>query len=202
MSVLFSNIVSFVFHPVFMPIYTLMLIFTVNPYLSAATPYPIKKIIFGIVVLSTIIFPLLITWMLKKANYLKSFQMERKEERILPFGLTAVFYFLGFLALHNLQLPAVFVALLFGATLVVITTTLVTIFWKISIHLAGMGGITGSLLILNEYFVFDLFYPLMTLIIITGVVGTARLIAGKHTSGQIYMGFAVGIIGEILVMSF
>lgn len=195
-----ANFISIVFHPLLMPTYTFLLILLINPYLSSALPAPFRYYALAIIFTTTFLLPLLSALVIKKIGLIKSLLMERKEERILPFVLTTFYYCIGFLILNKLSLPYVITALMFGATLVVFYTAFITIFWKISIHLVGIGGLTGGLFILFHFYIYDVFTPLIVVTILAGLIGYARLSVSTHNAPQVYVGFLIGVLGEITVL--
>jgi membrane-associated phospholipid phosphatase len=73
--------------------------------------------------------------------------------------------------------------------------------WKISIHMVGIGGITGMLLGLSSLFLLDLRVPIIISILIAGILGSARLRMGAHQPSQVYVGYLVGIFCEYLMLN-
>lgn len=83
-----------------------------------------------------------------------------------------------------------------GATLSVTLAVMINLFWKVSIHLIGIGGIIGTLLALSQLLFVDVKIPIIISIIIAGVIGSARLTVGEHTPAQIYSGVFIGFLCE------
>ena len=81
-----------------------------------------------------------------------------------------------------------------GASAALLFTLIITLQWKISAHMVGIGGAVGAftgLLALHDPFPF---IALAAVIIIAGALGTARLLASDHTPGQIHAGAALGFL--------
>jgi len=78
----------------------------------------------------------------------------------------------------------------------------VTIRWKISAHAAAIGGLLGGFLMLSIRLQENPVWILSALILISGIVGSARLILGKHTSTQVYAGFMLGLCMMMMAFSY
>ena len=91
----------------------------------------------------------------------------------------------------------------FGAILVLLVVTLINLKMKISIHAAGYAGLVGVYmgLVANDVIILD--NTIMTaLIILVGVIGTARLSLGAHKPSEIYIGALVGFLCTFLVVKY
>src|SRR5690606_18819853 len=72
-------------------------------------------------------------------------------------------------------------------------------FFKISMHTLGMGTLTGFLLLfILTGFPGSTFMPFMVLILVSGLVGTSRMILSDHTLFDLGSGFLVGIVSQVL----
>ncbi len=119
--------------------------------------------------------------------------MESTKERIVPLITTAFFFGLGYVFLTRFQLPA-FIKIFYSGTITAVLCSLVlTLLWKISIHMVGIGGIFGALLALNIMYGINTMAWLILVIVLAGVVGTSRLKLNAHTPAQVYAGFGLGL---------
>jgi hypothetical protein len=100
-----------------------------------------------------------------------------------------------------LTLPKVFYLMLLGAITAVVIVVLVNLKWKISIHMVGIGGITGMLFGLSGLLILDLRIPIIISFLVAGFLGTARLRMGAHLPPQIYVGYLVGFVCEYLMLN-
>src|SRR5690606_34994874 len=116
------------------------------------------------------------------------------KERRLPYLITVGFYFLTYYLLKNAQLPNIYLLMLLGATLSVMLSLIINLSWKISAHLVGMGGLVGGILGLSIRLGMNLIYPLAISILLTGLIGYARLRLSSHSPAQVYIGFLVGFL--------
>lgn len=189
-----ARILSLIFHPLLIPTYGILLIFSQNTYVSYSIPVSLKSVIFLVVFMTTLILPFITSYFLLRSKQINSFQMEFKEERVLPFISTAIYYLFGYYLLNQIDLPFAFDLIMLGGISCIIIALIINFTWKISIHLIGLGGIVGILLGLSQRLMLDLQGVIVVAIILSGFLGTARLIAGSHTPSQIYIGFIVGFL--------
>lgn len=186
-------IVSAVFHPLIMPALGTYILLNKDisiPILEESS----KNIVLTIVILCTFCIPLLFTLLL---NYKKLVQLNflsEKEDRIFPYIVTSLLFYLNFYLLRRMGVP--FIIQLFSLTSVIAitVTSIVNMFWKISAHMMGIGGITALLLILAQFFFVDVTTYMILAVSISGVIGFSRLSLNEHTPAQIYTGFMGGVI--------
>ncbi len=91
--------------------------------------------------------------------------------------------------------------MLLGAAASVVLAIIINLKWKVSIHMIGIGGITGMFFGLSTFLLIDLRFPILISLIVAGLIGTARLSMGAHRPGQLYVGFLVGFCCEYFVLS-
>ncbi|MEI6817302.1 MAG: hypothetical protein WCL14_11880 [Bacteroidota bacterium] len=195
-----AKIISILFHPLLMPVFGMFLLFHYKEYLEYSLPEKIEITVYKVVVATTLVFPILMTIVFKLKGTIETFEMKTLEERRFPFLFTAIFYMFGYYLLKKLGLPTLFYKVLLGATISVLLSVIVNLFWKISVHLIGIGGIIGTLLLLSQIVIIDIRLPLLIAIFIAGITGTARLILKEHSPAQLYIGFFIGFLSEFMML--
>ena len=70
----------------------------------------------------------------------------------------------------------------------------INIWWKISTHAAGAGGIIGALVAYSVIFMFNPVNWLCVLILLAGAVGSSRMWLRQHTLSQVVVGTLVGVV--------
>ncbi|HNW98480.1 MAG TPA: hypothetical protein PKK00_08740 [Bacteroidales bacterium] len=189
-----AKIISYLFHPVFVPIYGLLVLFNMKSYFSFELIFNAQLLILSFVFITTVIFPLFIIYFLKQQGYIQSFQMQSRDERRLPYLLMAIFYFITYQMFTQMHLPEIYSFYFMGATLLLALVVIINIWWKVSIHMVGMGGLFGMLTGLSIAFSFNTIYLLSIILLISGIVGFARLKLETHKPSEIYSGFLVGTV--------
>jgi membrane-associated phospholipid phosphatase len=72
--------------------------------------------------------------------------------------------------------------------------TLITLFWKISAHAVGTGGLLGFLFgIVYSFAATELLYPTLVCVLATGLLLSARLYLNAHTPVEVGAGFLLGL---------
>ena len=197
----FAQFISIVGHPLFMPFYAMVLIFEFNPYIDLQLANNIQVIVLTILGLFTILLPLLTAIILQKLGVVKSIYMKTSEERKWPFLLSVLWYYLGFELLTNIALPISLYLIMIGAITIVLIAHFITLNWKISVHMLGIGGVIGAMIGLSQRFQFNHFYLILFLFFIAGLIGYARLKTNSHNYRQVYSGFILGVILEWIAVS-
>ena len=195
-----AKLLSWILHPLLMPLYGIFLIFHYNQVLSAVITAKGEIIIYAVVFMTTFFLPAVTAWIFLQKGMINSLQMETKEERKMPFLITLMYYLIGYYLLLKFSLQGIFYLILLAATASVTAAIIINMKWKISIHLIGIGGIAGVLLGMSHRFNIDLFFPIIAAFFCAGLLGTARLIMESHNQAQIYSGFLVGFLSELLII--
>jgi len=188
-------------HPVWMPTYALFILFRLNNYLRVTVSPQMQWMIFAVVVLNTILIPLGITYLLFNKGWVRTFDMEDREERIIPYITNALCLLLAYYMMKKLQAPNMVCLMMLGAVAAVVVAVIVNLRWKISIHLIGIGGLTGLFFGLSTVLLIDLHLPILVSILTAGLLGTARLSLNAHRPSQIYAGFFVGFVCEFVMLA-
>jgi membrane-associated phospholipid phosphatase len=196
-----SQIMAVVFHPVFIPVYGLLLIFNA-PTFMVHLPYQMKRVIFMLVAVNMTIVPLALLPLLRYRNIITSYRMETNRERVIPLSLGLIMYLVTTILLFNYQIPNLIKSFMLSATISSFLILMFTFRWKISIHSAGVGGIIAATMALSVRMGASLSWLLVVLIFLSGLVMMSRLFLKVHSPGQVYTGFLVGFIPFILIMLF
>jgi membrane-associated phospholipid phosphatase len=197
-----ANLISWIFHPMLMPTYALLLIFNHDTFFVLLLPEKLKLVLAGLIVANTLLIPLIFIWMMKKRGIISSYQLPERGERTFPFVVTALFYFATWFMMQNLGLPGVYYIFVLGGATLIIIASIINLYWKISIHALGIGGLTGGFLALNYQMLLDSTMLILLLIFVSGLVGYARLKLNTHNQSQVYVGYAVGVTVMVGIVAF
>lgn len=203
---IFAKIVSGVIHPIAMPTLGGLLIFNLNNNLTLKNEENFRLLLLGGIFVFTFILPGLMIIALRLLGVISSVSLNNQNERRLPFMATAVSYTLCYYFLLKLKIGvSIFpynmaYPLMLGATLSVILALIVNTWFKISIHMMGIGGLTGSFIAIALKYDLPLGGLIMVLIGLCGLTGYARLQLNAHTPAQVYSGFLVSAISNGLLI--
>jgi len=192
---LLYHIISYLFHPVFMPAAMAVLMYYYNKpeFISISNTTPSWL---GIILVNTIAFPLIFTFLLRKLGFIKSIRMEDAKDRIIPLIGTMIFYFWTYQVFKSIQAPLLMRNLLLGCFWGIIAVFMVNIFFKISMHTAAAGGAVGIGMLMVLHLQNDLMLPFAIILLAAGLVGTARLKLGAHIGLEIWLGYLTGLAAQ------
>lgn len=197
-----AKAISILFQPLLIPTYTLIILFSLNNYLSLLVPPQAKQILMWMVFLSTFVLPLMFILIMYKRGMINTLNMDRKEERVFPLIITGVFYFLAYYIIYQTRLDMIYQRLFLGSALLICIAFIVSFYWKISMHMIGVGGLLGALIGINLIAYVDLTVFIMLSVFVCGLVGFARLKLKAHTPSQVYVGFFAGFLLMFFIVQF
>jgi hypothetical protein len=190
----FSKIISILFHPLLIPSYFFLIVYSLKSYVSISIPVQAKVLIFSLVFITTFIFPLLLILIMKRRGVINSLQMGLKEERVYPLVVTIIFYSLAYYTLRKVQISEVYHIFLMGSTILVVFSLLINFISKISIHMVGIGGLAGALTGISIRVNLDIVVLISIFLFIAGIIGYSRLNLSAHKPIQVYTGFLFGFL--------
>jgi membrane-associated phospholipid phosphatase len=196
----FAQYISYLFHPLLMPTYGFLLVFFTRNYISTFTPLNFKLIILSITFIFTFLLPTVHSLILLRMGRINSLEMRTNRERIIPYLSTALYYFALVYLFYNTRFPSVFTILILGAAISILLTLVITFKWMISAHAVGIGGIAGAMLGIVYRLQLNMQLPLILVLLLAGIIGYARLKLNAHSPSQVYTGFVLGFLIELILM--
>ncbi len=187
-----AHILSYIFHPIFLPTFGLLIIFGLNSYIAATTPVQKQFLLVGWIFINTAVIPFLFTAFLRWKNLVSSIQLETREDRIVPFTFALFFYLTNYWLLRGIPMPQIIYSIFLGSSIAVGIALIVNFYTKISIHMIGMGGITAAIYAMAQIYSLPLTFAVIIGVIASGLVGSARYILESHDLRQISMGWFTG----------
>jgi len=145
------------------------------------------------------ILPVINIYILYRLNRISSLKMENQSERTFPYVLTSCFYFGLFYLFLDLNIWPGIKVLIFGGGVTILLTAIINMKYKISAHMVGIGGLLGSLMVIANTLKYNATSQIIILVLIAGIIATARLYLKAHEPRQIYSGFFLGLITQVLV---
>ena len=190
---------SYIFHPVFMPLIGLFIILNSGIY-SETIPANYSRFLLLIVFICDVLLPLSIIPALIYLKHLDNIYIDEKKQRLIPLFFTTICFYIGYYVIDKFTHSILINYFLLSATVVVLGILLISLFWKISIHMAGIGGLTGLIIILSKSYHIDMVILLCAAILITGTIASSRLALGTHTIFETFAGYIFGLAVILLIM--
>ena len=192
MSVKLAKFVSTVFHPVLLPTLGFLLLFTSGFYDSLLTT-DAKRFILLVIFFSTATLPMLAVAILA-INSKFDMLMPNSRDRIIPLLFASVFYYIGFILLGKIHFIPMFKLYMIASVLLIIALLLISFKWNISIHMAATGALTATFFAMSFRAGVNPMNAIIIVVIVSGLVGTARLVLNKNNLLQVAAGYILGFI--------
>ena len=189
-----SGFFSALLNPLLMPTYGLCVAFWMSNLLVLTLPA--KLTVMLVVFAITCILPILLFLLLKMLKVIDSIQLNRQKERLVPYIITIVCYIASAIYLFSINSPDWLWMFMFGGGCAALISMIVNFKWKISAHMAGIGGFIALICRINADGdgIFDLLPMICVAIFIAGILGTSRIAMERHTFWQVIAGTANGFI--------
>lgn len=193
-----ARIVSGICNPFYLVFIAFLLILNFT-YLSVLPLY-YKLYIMSYIFVFTIMAPMLAILILLLLKKKKISHLSVKENRNIPYALTLLSYYFGYLQADKFLVPYYMDEILLVAITVMAVNALVNIKWKISAHAAGMGAVTAGVVIYGMATGADVVWILCIAILLSGMLGSARMILKEHSLSQILGGYLNGFICTMIIV--
>jgi len=197
---LFLKVITYIFHPLFIPIAGALAYFIITP---RFTPTEFQSGNILPIFILTVIIPIISFLILKNIGVISSvFNPDVSERKYLLYIGISLLLMVVYKVIPNnyaAELHFYFVGLI-GATF----GTIVLLFFdfKSSVHLMGMGSLFMYLVCLSVHFEINITIGLSLIILATGLVATSRLYLQTHGRAALLVGFLLGAISQLLTVQF
>ncbi|MEO9513062.1 MAG: hypothetical protein ABJN84_01775 [Flavobacteriaceae bacterium] len=195
----FLNIVSYVFHPLFVPIGGTVLYFFLTPYSTLEIQ---SGNILPIFIL-TVIIPIIFFLILKNVGVISSIFLSTLQERKYPLYIICILLLMIlYKVIPNNYVPELFY--FFTGLLTAIGTSIILLFlkFKTSIHLLGMGSILMFMIGLSIHFEKNITLVISIFTLLTGLVASSRLYLKAHSKTELFIGFLVGVGSQLIILKY
>lgn len=195
-----ANTLSWVLHPFLLPVYLMALLLTMTTFAFYSTN--VKFYFMWVVALYAIIIPFLTLGILRSLGRISDFRVDDRRERLLPLLIGTVCYVLCALTFAKIPSAIFLRKFMVAAACCEAMCLVVSLRWKISLHLTGMGAIVALLVVMNVVGVGNMLIPLAAAILCAGALASARLYLGCHNPRQVAAGFFGGFCVSLLAVLF
>ena len=195
-----ANTLSWVLHPFLLPVYLMAVLLTMTTFAHFSPG--VKFYFLWVVALYAIIIPFLTLGILHSLGRISDFRIDNRRERLLPLLIGTVCYVLCALTFSKIPSAIFLRKFMLAAACCEAMCFVVSLRWKISLHLTGMGTIVALLVVMNIVGVGNMLLPLSVAILGAGALASARLYLGCHNPVQIFAGFFGGFGVAMLAVLF
>lgn len=190
-----AKIISYIFHPVFIPVY--FFLWTANRF-----PYEFSGLTQRGLNLRTVsvfwmtgFFPAFSVFLMWRLGFIDSIFLRTQKERIVPYIISMFFYWWMYYLSRNFSDQAIALKFFFfGIFICTVVALIANNFLKISMHAMGLGGAMMGVILTCILYRIHLGSDISLTVLLTGLVCTARFLASDHTNAEIYSGLITGML--------
>ena len=186
-----ARALTVIFHPVFVPLYGLLIIFS-SPTLLSFIPAAMKRVLLIVVFTNNILIPLSLTAILYARGAIKTFNARDRNERVVLLTFAMLMYTITALVLLRMQVPSLFKAYFISIAIVTLITLIITAFYRISLHASGIGGLLALVVFMMILYDIRSVWQLITVILAGGLVMSSRLYLDDHSPAEVWLGLLAG----------
>ncbi|MBQ9646016.1 MAG: hypothetical protein IJV24_06650 [Prevotella sp.] len=195
-----ARAVSIIFTPFYLPLVGLLALFTFS-YLSLL-PLGYRLIVLALVYFFTILLPTFLIHLYRQSQGWSLIELSHKRRRMVPYAISILCYVVCIWIMRSLNVYHFVPSILIAALLIQIVCAVINVWWKISTHTAGIGGVTGALVVFSAFFGFNPVWWLCFVLLLAGVLGTARMTLRQHSLAQVLCGYFVGLVCSVVGIVF
>ena len=145
---IFARIVSYIFHPLFVPVYVGWFFIYVARLFPGLSEWDKSKLLISFTVNYTVL-PLVTILLAKGLGFIQSVYLKTQKDRIIPYVATGIFYFWVWYVFKNQSLPKELVMFSLAIFLASSMGLLVNNYIKVSMHTISAGLVVTLFIILG-----------------------------------------------------
>ncbi len=194
-----AKIISYIFHPVFVPLYIVWFMVYIHPYLFAGFSNLDKTRTVMMAALMFTFFPVVTVLLLKALKFINTFHLTTQKDRIIPLVACGIWYFWIWYVWRNLpDYPKPAIQLALAIWISASLGLMANIIMKVSLHAISMGVMLTFILLLafSQQLNFGIYITVALLI--AGLVCSSRFIVSDHFPKEVYGGLAVGSVSMLI----
>lgn len=195
----FCKIISILFSPLAVPTYAIALL-TSTSYL-VLLPASVRWIIVAAIAVMTAVIPLGALMLMKRLRMVADLDVSNRRERAWAVPPILLCYLMAYALLIALSMPGLVLRMWIGAMVATACVFAISFFWKISGHATAMGALAAIAWVefTKMLTVSNLFIIFAVIVLLLGIVGSARVHLRKHTVAQVLAGALLGGASVLLL---
>ena len=197
---IFAKFISAVFHPFLMPLFTIFLLRHFDVFLSNRIDVFLYLAL--IIVITTLATGFSILLM-RKRGMISDLDIRNRSERFKPFLIVLGYYVMAYvltLEFTGISIPVLYRSLMLGLVVSILTGLIVTMRFKLSMHLLAIGGVLAAVIYVGIINVTSDLNWIASIVIASGLLAWSRLELEAHTLKEVYVGFSVGFLCMFCVL--
>ncbi|MET6989091.1 hypothetical protein [Sediminicola arcticus] len=196
----FYQLISYLFHPLFIPIGGTLIYFIITP---KYTPIEMQSGNILPIFILTVIIPIICYFILRNLGMVSSIFMPSVQERKYTLYISiSLFLMIVYKVIPNNYSTELFYY--FFGLITASLSCLLLLFFKFtsSIHLMGMGSLLMYLISLSIHFEINVVIAISVMTLATGLVASSRLYLRAHSKTELLIGFIIGMVSQLMTLKF
>ena len=195
-----ARYISAIFSPLLIPTYAVAVAMWITP--LNTTPENVRFIACMLVLFITGGIPMAMLLTLLRLGRITDVDISDRRQRTLPTVLISLCYVAAGLYVWRISAPWWMIMFFAAAFVVAMICLVISRWWKISGHATAIGGVLGMVvwLVVSGLTDIDPMPWITGMVIVAGIVGTARVILGAHDTLQVLAGWVLGAIVTYLIL--
>ena len=200
---LLAKLVSYIFHPLFIPTFVFVWLLFRFPYeFAGITQVAVRYRVFSVFWM-TAFFPAFAVFLLWRLKFINNIMLRTPKDRIVPYMITMFFYWwMWYLSRNFTDQPIVIKFFYLGIFLTTVAGLTVNNFLKISMHAMGAAGAMIFVILTCFTYGMHLGSDISVAVLATGLICTARLALSEHSTAEVYIGLLAGIVCQLIAYYF
>lgn len=187
-----AKVMSTLFMPLYAPMWVFIGLFLFT-YLRLL-PWGYKIFIISIVYVFTVFMPTVGITLFRLFKKWTHLELSHREHRHMPYVVALLSYTACLVIMTRINAAMFFRGVVMAALVSQIICVIINVWWKISTHMVGIGGLVGALNAFSILFFYNPVWPFCVLLLLSGVLGTSRIILRQHSLAQVLTGFGIGYV--------
>ncbi len=197
---LFSKTISYILHPILIPVGGTIAYFMITPKYS---PLAVQSGNVLPIFILTVVIPIISFLILVNVGIVRSIWFPTTKERRYPlYVVIALLLMVLYKVIPNNYTPELYYFFIGLISAAAASLLLLYLNFKSSLHVTGMASLCMYLLSLSVHFEINITLALGFFILATGLVATARLYLDRHSRAEVIIGFGIGVLSQLLTVKF
>lgn len=187
-----AHLLSWLLVPLMMPVYGLMLAFGLS--ILDVAPMGMRVRFVLVVAGINVLLPMALVVLLKRLGLVADLGLNGRRERLIPYIITICCLAGTAWFMASKGAPSWLTMFFAGGAVGALMNMLINFGWKISAHAAGIAGLVALLIRIEKDGSAEpaLMGWLVAVLLLAGLLGSARVWLGRHTVWQVLAGYLVG----------
>lgn len=197
-----AGIISHVFHPLYMPLIGMAIVLNGNDIYRMIVPPALAWFIYLVFLVFTLLFPVFSIVGLRIAKVVNSIHLPTRQERRIPLLLGTTFFMMAYWLIRSVNEIMAINFIMVAGVFTMVLLLILNNFIKLSVHMAGIGGVTGMLTAVAGTLTLNSDWYLVGAVLAAGLTGFARLQLKAHSVSEVVLGYVVGFFSQYVLLNY